>query len=1019
MTAKSLTISNLKGINSFREKLARTSCMNCNMCQTLQDAFLTPVVSRGDGRIMFIGATVTPDEHKANEPFTGPGGRQADSLVSKHLSINTKNDCYWTNLIKCRGDMDVRPLSGDKRECGRYLLSEIARVDPIIITFFGSDQAKVVLGKQSYKIGQPAQFMIGGVKRWAYVMNNITATIASTSMMTEIRRQLSILRVWLGDNTSIYTDRGMDLNKKTKIKRDYKLVNSAQKLEAMVEDLSDAKLIGLDTETNELRVWHNTFEAVGFCLAKNDHEGYYIPVGHCTDPRNFMGRLPVNLSISTVEAAFKQLFGKKDKHLTYFNIGYDYQVLKTLGWIDMLFYDDEHGIPMYHDAQLLWYLLDENISQNDGGGGGQIMKRSLKVAAKTFLGEDPQTFKEAVGEGEAGEMNNFMYADPHKIVRYAADDAMNTWALTKLWFPRVKQESDRFTGGKLLGEVYPMELRAALVFADMNMRGMGLDGRYRAKLRQVLHEDFSDLSQQMARMKSPVSSVQAHSQLSRIVKNQITGKDFFLRYQEEYKEEFTFNKDHLSNLQRFYRKEWDKATATNGVMELPGNWSPDDLDKWLDVLGKMRKIKKLLSSYIESDKVNHSLEEKFHMVKVVVGDDGKITHVITPGWKQYWGDLLPDPSRMGDEIPEGAQIQSIKARELIIHGSFRPNGTTSGRSSANNPNFQNLSAESALMPKVCEHCKVEFVETDDDTSKVNVRADITRSRWTCKSCGVVTKNYIYDIRKMYIPHVGYWFAKADWDAQEIALMAAASGCPALTRLIKIRLTDPDNPEGDLHTVTAAKLADVPVQEFAELLVSKDPLVKSKAKKTRKSAKIVNFGIMYGTGAPGLWVSLLNAGVDATLDDAKSYIDAWFELFPGVEKHNEAVTTELNTNKRLVNMYGRVRHTPYKDDVLSARNFLIQGPGAVVAKMALVNTAAIYEEKKIDAHNVNLIHDEIFTEYRVQFEKEVGRAMHVCMNFDVPGKSVIGLSATPEMKVKSLSKGEKAVNFVFGSRHLED
>jgi len=373
-------------------------------------------------------------------------------------------------------------------------------------------------------------------------------------------------------------------------------------------------------------------------------------------------------------------------------------------------------------------------------------------------------------------------------------------------------------------------------------------------------------------------------------------------------------------------------------------------------------------------------------------------------------------------------MKTIKVKETIIHGDFKTTGTSSGRLSSVNPNLMNLPTDAGAAPDNCENCKTDFKEY------VTVDADRTRSRWKCRKCKHVTRTYLYDIRKMYKPHVGYKFAIADWDAMEVSLMAAVSGCPDLANLVHIRDDEsrivshccclppatgskktcsgcqneakfsPD-PAGDLHTVTGAKINAITPQELFLLMHSDIESTRARGKKMRKGAKPVNFGIMYGIGSSGLATQLRDAGIPTNKAEAQGMIDAWYELFPGVKTHVDDSTRELNANKYLKNIYGRIRHVPYTDDVLSALNFLIQGAGAQIAKKVCVDAAYSFIDEP-DIRLVNLIHDELVIEYKPGLEMDVAQFLFDKMNIAVPGKQTIHLTAEPEVDIASLSKSEK-------------
>src|SRR5262249_35720417 len=134
---------------------------------------------------------------------------------------------------------------------------------------------------------------------------------------------------------------------------------------------------------------------------------------------------------------------------------------------------------------------------------------------------------------------------------------------------------------------------------------------------------------------------------------------------------------------------------------------------------------------------------------------------------------------------------------------------------------------------------------------------------------------------------------------------------------------------DIHTRTAAEVMGVP-----PLMVTPEQ---------RRSAKAVNFGIVYGQTPFGLAQTL---GIDRK--EAEQYIRAYFERYSGVRRFIDATIAEVRRTGASVNLYGRRRPIPDMNSKnFAARNFAertavntpLQGTAADLLKLAMIRIGA--------------------------------------------------------------------------------
>jgi DNA polymerase-1 len=198
------------------------------------------------------------------------------------------------------------------------------------------------------------------------------------------------------------------------------------------------------------------------------------------------------------------------------------------------------------------------------------------------------------------------------------------------------------------------------------------------------------------------------------------------------------------------------------------------------------------------------------------------------------------------------------------------------------------------------------------------------------------------IREAFVSRFeGGKLVSADYNQIELRLVAHYSGDEVLTQAYI-------NGE-DIHTRTAS-----------EIFGLKDGEVSPEA---RRSAKAVNFGIIYGISPYGLGEQI---GVSPSV--AKEYIELYFKRFPRVKEYlDSSWKTAENSGGKVHTLFGRVRII---DEVFSenanmrefgkraAMNFPLQGSAADIIKLAMIKVDAALREGKFRAKLVLQVHDEL-------------------------------------------------------------
>ncbi|NWB95864.1 DNA polymerase I [Pseudomonas gingeri] len=225
------------------------------------------------------------------------------------------------------------------------------------------------------------------------------------------------------------------------------------------------------------------------------------------------------------------------------------------------------------------------------------------------------------------------------------------------------------------------------------------------------------------------------------------------------------------------------------------------------------------------------------------------------------------------------------------------------------------------------------------------------------------------IRQAFIAPPGYKLLAADYSQIELRIMAHLSKDEGLLNAFRDNL--------DVHTATAAEVFKVELGE-----VTSDQ---------RRSAKAINFGLIYGMGAQKLGKDI---GVDTKT--AKAYIDVYFARYPGVREYMERTRGQASEQGYVETLFGRRLYLP---EIHSNRpqeragaertaiNAPMQGTAADIIKKAMVAVDNWLGESGLDARVILQVHDELVLEVREDLVAEVSEQIRVHMSgavqLDVP------------------------------------
>lgn len=199
------------------------------------------------------------------------------------------------------------------------------------------------------------------------------------------------------------------------------------------------------------------------------------------------------------------------------------------------------------------------------------------------------------------------------------------------------------------------------------------------------------------------------------------------------------------------------------------------------------------------------------------------------------------------------------------------------------------------------------------------------------------------IRRTFIAEPGHVLISADYSQIELRLLAHAADIPALKASFAAG--------EDIHARTASEVFGVPMDGMDST--------------TRRRAKAINFGIIYGISAFGLARQL-----QITPGEAKLYIDAYFARYPEIRAYMAARVAEAKQHGFVLTAFGRKCWIAGIADKIPARrsyaerqaiNAPLQGGAADVVKRAMVRLPASLAQSGLNARMLLQVHDELLFE----------------------------------------------------------
>lgn len=215
------------------------------------------------------------------------------------------------------------------------------------------------------------------------------------------------------------------------------------------------------------------------------------------------------------------------------------------------------------------------------------------------------------------------------------------------------------------------------------------------------------------------------------------------------------------------------------------------------------------------------------------------------------------------------------------------------------------------------------------------------------------------LRKLFISRFdGGNIISADYNQIELRLLAHYSGDEKLVNAYK--------ENKDIHTLTASQVFGVPESEVTPI--------------QRRSAKAVNFGIIYGISDFGL-----SQNANLSRKEAKLYIEKYFATYPSVKEYMDSNVKFARENGYIKTIMGRIRRIPeINSNVYQTRQFgervamnmPLQGSASDIIKMAMIKVEEAL--KNLKSKLILQIHDELIVDTYPGEESTVKQILKDCM-----------------------------------------
>ena len=294
--------------------------------------------------------------------------------------------------------------------------------------------------------------------------------------------------------------------------------------------------------------------------------------------------------------------------------------------------------------------------------------------------------------------------------------------------------------------------------------------------------------------------------------------------------------------------------------------------------------------------------------------------------------------------------------------------TPKGQPSTNEGTLQRLAEQFDLPKIIIEYRGLAKLKSTYTDSLINIQHPITKRIHTSYQQAVTSTGRLSStepnlqnipiktaegrkIREAFIPEKGNVLISADYSQIELRIMAHLSGDKNLTYAFNNNI--------DVHSSTASEVFNIPLEDVSA--------------EHRRSAKAINFGLIYGMSAFGLTRQL---GIPR--HEAQAYLDTYFERYTGVKQYMDSTKELAKKNLFVETILGRKLHVASINDSNGLRrqaaeraaiNAPLQGSAADIIKKAMVDVDQWIGDDNTNIKLIMQVHDELIFEVNKDFAND--------------------------------------------------
>ena len=312
--------------------------------------------------------------------------------------------------------------------------------------------------------------------------------------------------------------------------------------------------------------------------------------------------------------------------------------------------------------------------------------------------------------------------------------------------------------------------------------------------------------------------------------------------------------------------------------------------------------------------------------------------------------------------------------------------TPKGQPSTNEDTLQRLAEEYDLPKIIIEYRGLAKLKSTYTDSLINIQHPVSKRIHTSYQQAVTSTGRLSStepnlqnipiktpegrkIREAFIAEKGNVLISADYSQIELRIMAHLSADKNLTHAFNNNI--------DVHSATASEIFNISLEEVTP--------------EHRRSAKAINFGLIYGMSAFGLTRQL---GIPR--HEAQAYLDTYFERYTGVRKYMDSTKELAKKNLFVETILGRKLHVAAINDSNGLRrqaaeraaiNAPLQGSAADIIKKAMIDVDHWIGNNNSDIKMIMQVHDELIFEVKKGFAEEalenITSLMEESIKLDIP------------------------------------